>query len=252
MAIFTVTFRSSALNHDTTFEVVIPEECPTEDIPTLYLLHGMHGSHSSWCRKSSIERYAAKHKIAVVCPDGENSFYCDMKYGKKYYTYITEELLQYTRKIFKLSHKREKTFIGGLSMGGYGAFRLALMRPDIYCAAFSLSGAVDIISRLKSCPWPNEAIAIWGENFVTDTENTDVDIKWLIKSFPDNMPKPYLFLACGTEDYLYDDNIRVRDLLAQSPFEFSYEEGKGAHTWAFGDKWVNVALNRVHPLTEQK
>ena len=122
MALLTANFRSAELSHETAVNIILPEGCPEEDIPTVFLLHGMHGDHSSWVRKTCIERYAAERRLAVVMPDGENSFYADMKYGKKYFTYVSEELVDYVRKILRLSRKRERTFVCGLSMGGYGAF----------------------------------------------------------------------------------------------------------------------------------
>ena len=95
----------------------------TEDIPTLWLLHGMHGDRNSWMNGSAIVRHARARGIAVVMPSAENSFYTDQKYGFKYYTFIAKELPEYLRKILPLSKKREKNYIAGLSMGGYGAFK---------------------------------------------------------------------------------------------------------------------------------
>lgn len=138
MALLTAQFRSNALAQDTSITVILPDTTPADDIPTLYLLHGMHSDFTGWERKTNIERYAIDRKIAVVMPDGGNSFYHDMKYGKNYFTYVTEELIAYTRRFFRLSHKREKTFICGLSMGGYGAFYLCLRRPDLYAGCASL------------------------------------------------------------------------------------------------------------------
>lgn len=113
-------------------------------------------------------------------PDGENGFYTDMKYGKKHYTFVSEELVNYTRKVFRLSRRRERTFVAGLSMGGYGAFRLALTKPEQYSAAASLSGCLDIIARLDDCPWKNEATAIWGEDFASSARGTDSDLMYLL------------------------------------------------------------------------
>ena len=92
MALFQGVFRSAALNQDTCFNVIIPQDCPKEELRTVYLLHGMHGDHTGWCRKTSIERYAQDRRLAIVMPDGENGFYTDMKYGKKHYTYVSTEL----------------------------------------------------------------------------------------------------------------------------------------------------------------
>lgn len=209
MALITVNFRSTVLSQETAVNIVLPEGCAEEDIPTVYLLHGMHGDHTSWCRKSNIERYAAERRLAIVMPDGENGFYTDMKYGKKHYTFVSEELVNYTRKVFRLSRRRERTFVAGLSMGGYGAFRLALTKPEQYSAAASLSGCLDIIARLDDCPWKNEATAIWGEDFASSARGTDSDLMYLLDRYREHpdAQRPRLFAACGTEDMLYSSNI---------------------------------------------
>ena len=246
MALFNIQYRSPALNKTTGITVVIPENAPAEDIPTLYLLHGMHGNHTDWERKTSIERYAQDRKIAVVMPDGENSFYHDMKYGEAYFTYVADELVAYTRKIFRLSHKREKTFIAGLSMGGYGAFRIALMRPNRYAAAASLSGCVDMAARVMHDVWADRiamAQGIWGADFHGNLRDTDSDLLYLIKNWPEGAPRPRLYAACGTEDSLYADNITFRDFMAEHPeFEYSFTEAPGVHNWAFWDTEIQTAL----------
>ena len=145
MALIKVNFRSKVLLEETALNIILPEGCAEEDIPTVYLLHGMHGDHTLWCRKTNIERYAAERRMAIVMPDGENGFYTDMKYGKKHYSYVSEELVDY--RVFRLSRRRERTFVAGLSMGGYGAFRIALTKPEVYSAAVSLSGCLDILSK---------------------------------------------------------------------------------------------------------
>lgn len=247
MALIQATFRSGSLNMDTCFDIILPESCPEEDITTLYLLHGMHGNHSHWVRKTCIEQYANDRKIAVIMPDGENSFYTDMKYGKRFYTFIADELVDYTRRILKLSRKREKTFICGLSMGGYGAVRTALKKPDQYAAAASLSGCLDIVNSVQICDWTKEAAAIWGDNFKTDTAGSDADLFELIKSFPDDMPRPRIYSACGRQDFLYTENITFRDFMntvgKEKGFDFKHEEGEGIHNWVFWNKWVVPAID---------
>ena len=242
MALFHVTFRSKCLNHDTSINVVIPEACDQEKIPVLWLLHGMHGDHTGWCRKTSIERYANDYKIAVVCPDGENSYYTNMVYGKRYFDYVSDELVKFVRKTFRFSDKREDNFICGLSMGGYGALHTALMRPDQYSAAASLSGVVDIVARLQVCAWTHEARMVWGDDFKESVKNCDADIMWLAENFSKDAPKPRIFSCCGTEDTLYANNITFRDFMQKTDFDYTYAEGSGAHTWSFWDKWVKKAI----------
>ena len=244
----TLSFRAHSLSHDTVINVILPDETPAEDIPTLYLLHGMHGNHESWVRKSNIERYAASRHIAVVMPEGENSFYHDMKYGKKYFTYIAGELPSVVRRVYRLSDKREKNFIAGLSMGGYGAVRTALLKPESYAAAASLSGCLDIVRVLSECEWSPEASAIWGDGFRTCAKGTDSDLFHILDSFPDSAPKPAIYACCGQQDSLYKDNITFRDYMQSTGkaegFNFCFEDGTGIHDWVFWNKWVGRAVDR--------
>ena len=245
MALITVNFRSTVLSQETAVNIVLPEGCAEEDIPTVYLLHGMHGDHTSWCRKSNIERYAAERRLAIVMPDGENGFYTDMKYGKKHYTFVSEELVNYTRKVFRLSRRRERTFVAGLSMGGYGAFRLALTKPEQYSAAASLSGCLDIIARLDDCPWKNEATAIWGEDFASSARGTDSDLMYLLDRYREHpdAQRPRLFAACGTEDMLYSSNIDFCRRIEGCGFDFRFTESAGSHSWKFWEDNIVPALD---------
>lgn len=242
MALFHVTFRAHSLGHDTSINVVIPEDCDQEKIPVLWLLHGMRGDHTGWCRKTSVERYANDYKIAVVCPDGENSYYTNMAYGKRYFDYVSDELVKYVRKVFRFSDKREDNFICGLSMGGYGALHTALMRPEQYSAAASLSGVVDLVGRLQNCEWDHEARMVWGDNYKESVKNSDADIMWLAENFPKDAPKPRIFSSCGTEDFLYPDNVKFHDFMQKQDFDYTYGESEGIHNWAFWDPWVKKAI----------
>ncbi len=247
MALFSIQYRSPALNKTTSITVVIPESAPAEDIPTLYLLHGMHGNSTDWPRKTSIERYAQDRNIAVVMPDGENSFYHDMAFGEKYFTYVADELVAYTRKMFRLSHKREKTFIAGLSMGGYGAFRIALMRPHQYAAAASLSGCVGMDTPGMCRMWgqlTSLAQSIWGVDYKAHLSGNDSDLFYIVKNWPADAPRPRLYSACGTEDSLYGDNIAFRDFMADhTEFDYSFTSAPGIHNWTFWDSWICPAID---------
>ncbi len=242
MALFHVNFRAHSLNHNTEITVMIPEGLDQEKIPVLWLLHGMHGNHDDWHRKTSIERYSNDYGIAVVCPDGENSYYTNMVYGKRYFDYLSSELVSFVRKTFRLSDRREDNFICGLSMGGYGALRTALLCPEQYSAAASLSGVVDLVAGLERGGFPKEATTVWGVDYLENVRNSDADIMHIVANFPSDSPKPRIFSTCGTEDFLYKDNVRFRDFMSQSDFDYTYAEGSGIHNWAFWDPWVKSAI----------
>src|SRR5512136_755148 len=149
MALFHCDFRSEVLDLSTSMVVILPDAEPSQDgrrrkYKTLYLLHGLSDDHTIWQRRTSLERYTAPLGIAVVMPAVDRSFYTNMAYGKAYETFVAEELPKLARSFFPLSEQREDNYVAGLSMGGYGAFKLALNYPENYCAAASLSGALDL------------------------------------------------------------------------------------------------------------
>jgi putative tributyrin esterase len=146
-----VNFFSETLGLLSSMYVLLPKRTlpdiqnkPRKKLRTLYLLHGHSDDHTAWQRYTSIERYAEDLNIAVVMPAVHLSFYNDMAHGGKYWQFISEEVPALVRDIFPLSSDREDNFVAGLSMGGYGAFKLALTHPERFAAAASLSGALDI------------------------------------------------------------------------------------------------------------
>jgi len=127
--------------------VILPDDLARggkalEERKVLYLLHGLSDDASAWPRYTNIEILAREHGLVVVMPSAGRSFYADMANGQAYFSYITEELPAWLAAIFRISSARENTYIAGLSMGGYGAFKAAFLRPDLYTAACSLSGVL--------------------------------------------------------------------------------------------------------------
>jgi len=147
-------FYSDALGLSTSMTVLLPQQTRTQigmtgagsadPPPVLYLLHGLSDDDTIWLRRTSIERYAAPLGLAVVMPQVHRSFYHDQAYGGNYWTFLSEELPELVHNFFRVSDRREDTYVAGLSMGGYGALRWALNQPDKFAAAASLSGAVNL------------------------------------------------------------------------------------------------------------
>ncbi len=242
MAFMQCSFKSEVLGQEVSFNAIIPQNVK-DNIKSVYLLHGLSGNHSSWSRLTSVERYARENNVAVFMPNVDRSFYTDMKYGRNYYTFVSDEFIKYTRQVFKLSTKREDTFIAGASMGGYGAFKIALRNPEIFSAAASFSGVLDIVKRYTlETIWEKEKLLIVGENPDFDGKNAKEDLKYLIENFDKNAPKVRLYQACGTEDFLYEDNQNFRKWVEKTDFEHIYEEGPGGHEWNFWDKHIEKAI----------
>lgn len=259
MALIHCDFYSRVLNISTSMCVILPEASSTqigmatnrfeEKYPVLYLLHGLSDDHTIWQRRTSIERYVALLGLAVVMPAVNRSFYTDMAYGHKYWTFISEELPAAAASFFPLSCKREDNFVTGLSMGGYGAFKLALRCPDKFSAAASLSGAVDIAHRVFNAAEVEFDMIFGDVNKVKGSEN---DLLYLVeKAAFSNGPKPLLYQCCGTEDFLYEDNIRFRDFCKKLPIDLTYEEEPGTHEWGYWDKKIQRVLEWLPLKTKE-
>ncbi|MGC5774343.1 alpha/beta hydrolase [Paenibacillus pabuli] len=262
MALIQCNFYSDTLGLSTSMHVILPQQTHNqigmENVtgqglhPTLYLLHGLSDDDSIWLRRTSIERYVAHLGIAVVMPQVHRSFYTDMADGGQYWKFISEELPALARSFFPLSHKREDNFVAGLSMGGYGAFKLALRKPEQYAAAASLSGALDMTAHMdrnaSSAMQQAELHRIFGPQ-VAGTEN---DLIHLLKESQANQGlKPLLYQCCGTEDFLYEDNQSFRQACAQTDLQLTYEEEPGEHEWGYWDKKIQDVLKWL-PLRERE
>ncbi|MBP1995069.1 S-formylglutathione hydrolase FrmB [Paenibacillus eucommiae] len=212
--------------------------------PTLFLLHGFSDDETTWVRRTSIERYAANLGLAIVMPNVHHSFYSDMVYGNRYWTFLSEELPAIARSFFPLSDDREDNFVAGLSMGGYGAFKWALRHPERFAAAASLSGALDMVSFIKG--QANEGAfkrvfeLIYGDADITGTED---DLLWLLKRGDYSKElAPKFYQCCGTDDFLYQDNLSFRDASKQTGLDLLYDEGPGNHSWDYWDAKIQDVL----------
>jgi putative tributyrin esterase len=253
MILSEIHFFSDVLVSRSTINVILPQRKPSDPqdnyhppLRVLYLLHGYSDDHTAWQRWTSIERYVEGLNLAVIMPAVQNSFYVDMLHGGRYFTYLTEELPSVVHDLFPLSTERSDTFVAGLSMGGYGAFKLALARPDLYAAAASLSGALDICAVLKENDDPdNKAWLDTMRNIFSDLEKVPGSVHDLFALAQKVSPaanKPRLFQYCGTDDFLYADNIRFRDFIRPLGFDYTYEETPGDHNWKYWDMMIQKVL----------
>ena len=218
---------------------------------TLYLLHGHSDDHTAWQRFTSIERYVENLNLAVVMPAVHLSFYDDMAHGGKYWQFISEEVPTLVRDMFSLSSKREDNFVAGLSMGGYGAFKMALTHPERFAAGASLSGALDIRavvdpnSERNDKVWLEEMRTVFGD--LGKVPGSKHDLFTLAKKASRGSVKPRLYQCCGTEDELLPDNIHFRDIVRKLPLDLTYEEGPGEHNWAYWDEMIQNVLRWMIP-----
>ncbi|HZU87368.1 MAG TPA: alpha/beta hydrolase family protein [Anaerolineaceae bacterium] len=247
MALIECKFRSNVLQLEMAMNVILPDpaELPAgRRLPTLYLLHGLSDDHTIWQRRTSIERYVDGRNLAVVMPEVGRSFYSDMAHGLRYWTFISQELPAVARAYFPLSEKREDNFVAGLSMGGYGAFKLGLNLPEHFAAAASLSGALDILAPLDvpDPDWRQEMVNIFGDP--DKVKGSDRDLFWLAEQLGASKWKDMPFYQwCGSEDFLYEDNLRFREQARKCKLNLTYEEGPGDHSWGYWDTLIQRVLD---------
>lgn len=258
MALFQCSFYSDTLGVSTSVNVLLPQEKDPNSLeerpaparfPVLYLLHGLLDDHTAWLRQTAVERYAGQRGVAVVMPGVGRGFYTDQRRGYRYWTYVSEELPRLVQSWLPVSTRREETFVAGLSMGGYGALKLALRRPERFAAAASFSGAVDMMRALHEVDWP------WGEENtntfgpLAKARGGDDDLVALLDR-ADPAALPRLYLSCGTEDWLLPSNRAFHQRARKLGVLADYFEGPGGHDWDFWDaelrktlEWLPLPIN---------
>ena len=228
--------QNTVLEKMTALTVIVPDNKPGP-FPVLYLLNGLSDDHTAWTRRTSLERYLESGwqdslPLIVVMPNGERSFYTDAKERLKsnFETYITQDIIGFVDRTFRTIPTREGRVVAGLSMGGYGAFKLALKHPDKFCAAVSHSGAVDFARGdfTRTDDWGQEWRPIMGSHPAGGPD----DIFALAESI-DRSHLPALRFDCGTEDFLLDHNRALKAHLTALGIPHEYEEHPGGHDWVY-------------------
>ena len=261
MAVISVNFLSGSLGRTVPIQVILPTDKMSFDgsskaagpFRTLYLLHGIIGDCGDWIKGTAIERFAMDRDLAVVMPSGENAFYVDQPWSCNYYSkFIGEELVDFTRRTFPLSSKREDTFIGGLSMGGYGALYNGLKYSETFGSIIALSSALilddDFLKKEEHPRYPSQSEEYKHFCFGPDLEeavkgekNPRTRIHMLKEAGKDI---PALYIACGDKDGLYAKNVSFVEFLKEEGVPYTFEEGPGfSHEWEFWDQYIRRALD---------
>lgn len=209
---------------------------------TLYLLHGAFADAGVLSMFGRLEEYAQRHGLAVVMPSVGNSFYADLQHGPDYFTYVTEELPRFVQSVFPLSPKREDNFVAGFSMGGYGAFKVALNKPKQFAAGISISGVLDLVTVMKNPIHPVFNVDDYYGGFDKLKRSGSDLFAQLLKLKQSGATIPDLYMACGLEDNLYDMNVKFRDLAHENSIPLTFEDGPGAHTSDFLDQFMYRGL----------
>lgn len=247
MAHFTVRFFSESLVRRTTFEMIIPNDIRGKasenrgKMKTLFLLHGYTGDAWNWVP----EYLAEKYDFSIVLPSGENGFWLDgISTGHKFGTFIGEELVNYIRRTFGLAMSAEETYIMGLSMGGFGALHTALAYPDTFGKTAALSSALIVhgIAGMKSGEDNGVANYEYYRECFGDLDKvleSDNNPETLVKKLKAQGKKlPEIFMACGTEDFLLENNRQFHNFLNENDVKHVYLESAGGHDMKFWDEYA--------------
>ncbi len=215
--------------------VISPDTAPKSDrSPVVYLLHGYSGNYLDWSKHVDLGKFSDRYQTYIVCPDGDfNSWYLDSPIQKdsQYETHIVDELIPTIDSMYYTNADKESRAITGLSMGGHGALYLAIRHNSLFCAAGSMSGAVDLtgfpdkweiakkLGAYETYPerWYRHSVV----NMVSQIKPGSLAIR----------------IDCGINDIFIDNNRHLHEQLLKIPIPHTYVERPGKHRW---DYWINA------------
>ena len=232
----TIQTFSSSMQKNIKSVVITPDNyASAKEFPVVYLLHGYSGNHLDWINKAKgFEKAADQYNLIIVCPDGGfGSWYWDSPVdpASKYETYVSDELVKSIDSNYKTIKNRKGRAITGLSMGGHGALYLAFKHQDVFGAAGSMSGGVDIR------PFPNnwdmsKHLGTYAEQPERWEKNTVINLLNLLT--PNSLA---IIIDCGTGDFFYPVNQNLHEQLLYRTIPHDYITRPGSHTWPY---WTNA------------
>ena len=233
--------RSELMDMITSVSVILPDNEDLSSVPVIYLFHGLADNCTGWTRYTSVERYARRYNAALVIPEVQRSFYMDMKYGLPYFRYVHDELPEICRRIFRIDNKPSRTYVMGLSMGGYAALKCLLRTPERYAGCAAFSAATDLQERVDASDAKQqlEYSAILGEELRVPPED---DLFQLAETGRAEKLPP-IYMACGKQDDLLGQNILFAEKLKQKGASIQFEQWDGIHGWDFWDMAVCRAMD---------
>ncbi|PPL00171.1 alpha/beta hydrolase [Parapedobacter indicus] len=241
----TIAVDSRAMGKAIKTVVIVPDDYDSLDsLPVVYLLHGYSGNYADWVTKApEIKDIADRYHFMIVCPDGGyGSWYWDSPVDDsfQYETFVSRELVKWVDANYKTLRSRQGRAISGLSMGGHGALYLAMRHLDVYGAAGSTAGGVDIR------PFPlNWDMAERLGSYADYPERWDAHtvINQLHRLTPDTLA---LVIDCGTGDFFYHVNEQLHRKLLDRNIPHTYITGPGAHNWMYWQQSICYQLLYFH------
>lgn len=268
-AVQDINFFSYTLNMCMEMKVIMPQnksnnrksEQQPQDYRILYLLHGMTDDHTMWMRRSKIEQYVRDKNMIVVMPNVHLSWYTNTQYAGRYWDFISQELIDICHDLLPhISRKREDHIVAGLSMGGYGAIKLAFKRADYFAYGASLSGVLDIVSNLKVKRENQQLVTTesmekakyWKGIFGEINDRSPDDILELVKE-DTAKNNSYYFISCGLQDTLLNHSLTFERMCRAKSYQITTDYTNGKHDWVYWDtqivkvlEWYESKEDRLH------
>jgi putative tributyrin esterase len=242
-----VTFHSAALNREVQYRVILPSRLAAgEKRPLVYLLHGGGGNFRDWSNYSDVARFA-EQRLILVMPEGHNSYYTDSAEHAqdRYEDYIVHDLIADVESRFPAASGRANRAIIGVSMGGFGAIKLALRHPDLFAFAGGISSAIDVPSRPFSLKrirqWEGHK-AIFGPWGSPARRQND---PFVLARSADPQKAPFLFLTCGEQEGLLPPSRQFAALLERRHFRYEFHTAPGGHDWNQWNGWLTKCFESL-------
>lgn len=229
-------------------------ENSNKSFAVLYLLHGLFGRFDNWITNTDLINYARDFSFIIVCAEGGDSWYTDNKEMENHFyeSCLVKELIPDVERRFKARPEKNSRAVAGLSMGGYGAFKLAFRHPEMFCLAASMSGAfhaAEIYDGLKFNRWRELQPSILK---VFGSENLEIRRRNSLFQTANNFLSeqiirlPYFYFDCGTDDSFLSLNLKMAKLFRSKKIAHEFHEFSGGHDWNY---W-NRQLKRILRIAE--
>ncbi|MDO6436734.1 alpha/beta hydrolase family protein [Cyclobacterium sp. 1_MG-2023] len=241
----TVNHHSQSLNKVMRYAITFPDSYKDseEDYPVVYLLHGAGGDFSNWHKSVKkpdlLPDLANQYEMLIVTPEvGPFSYYYDspMMDSVRYASYITIDLIKEIDQNYRTIASRQGRAITGLSMGGHGAIMLSAKNPDLFFAAGSMSGVMNIDTDLWDIDEERKALRKKQQKEMLGKINYEAPFSsytavGLIEKMKQNDVQ--MIIDCGTEDFLLKPNRQMHQFLLDAGVPHDYIERPGAHNWEY-------------------
>lgn len=238
-------FRSAALGREMRYRVLLPAVVPAQrKLPVVYLLHGNGGTFRDWSNYSDVARFA-ESGLALVMPQGDNSYYVNAVNGNRYEDYIIRDLITDVEAKFHIAPDRQNHAIAGVSMGVYGAIKMALSHPDLFAFAGSLSGALDVPRRAFTVKRMQQSMAFRSIFGPPGSDTRRLDDPFNLARSADATKAPYLFLSCGDQESLLPVNREFAAVLKHRNFRYEFHVARGGHNWNQWNKELPILFERL-------